>query len=150
METYENSVRFHLYLTSDVVERYGSGAGVRSVQRVFSDTIVLLTPPVPPLDDIDPYQYFGEAIAKHHSKTVETAQIPYTNGNRTTTVHCGHIKRAKAVTVAANDAKLGKAAPHIVAVCQVNIIVNDTRPLVVDLTNKSPELLDYTLWLMRD
>ena len=70
METYENSVRLHLYLTCDVVGWYGLGAGVRSVQYIFSDTIVLLTPPEPPLDEIDPYQYFGEAIAKHSSKTV--------------------------------------------------------------------------------
>jgi len=70
METYENSVRLHLYLTCDVVEWYGLGAGVRSVQYIFSDTIVLLTPPEPPLDEIDPYQYFGEAITKNRSKTV--------------------------------------------------------------------------------
>lgn len=106
------------------------------------DTIVLLTPAVPPLDDIDPYQCFGEAIAKHRPKTAETAHIPYTNDNRITSVHRGHIKRAKAVIVVANDTKVGEAAPHIDAVHQVNVIVNDTRPLVVVLTNKSPELWD--------
>lgn len=105
--------------------------------------VLLLTPEVAPLSpeaaqDEDPYEYFGRAIAKHNLKV---SHVPYKDKDLATSIHYGHIKLAAAVVVVANDLKVGESTPHIDFVNQVNVMVDDS-PLLVVLTNKSPELWD--------
>jgi hypothetical protein len=107
-----------------------------------TDIILLLTPLAAPLDDgpedgSDPYEYFGRALSARHPPVQHQS---YTDRNGITSTHTAHIRRVKAVIIVVNSAVVSGGVSHIASAHVTRVVARDDKPVVVVLTNSSPEL----------
>lgn len=106
-----------------------------------TDVVLLLTPMVPQVgedaDGADPFECFGRALESRHSRI---RHQPYTNRDGITSSHVAFIRRSKVVILVVNDLNISSQTPHIDAAHVTRVVAGDDKPVIIVLTNSSPEL----------
>ena len=106
--------------------------------------IIMITPVVPVIDTSngpgtpDPYQPFGRALEERHKRI---RHVPYLDENLLTSTHHGLIKLSEFIIIFVNDVPTETSKAHqFNAAVQLNALLNNSKPLVVVITNRSLEL----------
>ncbi|KAG4423332.1 hypothetical protein IFR04_003566 [Cadophora malorum] len=101
---------------------------IRALQE--TDVIILLTPVVIPIshdptDTSDPFEPFGRALAKRHSRI---RHVPYTRRNGITSTHLGFIKRGHIIVLCF---AISPDLPLQLEIADITFAVSDNKPCIV-------------------